>query len=218
MPRTSCHDPRSTCPGASREQSDDYGPDSESRLQLRDGIAAARASRCAIRHRSGREAASIQSVFSPVPALLLVRGCPYVLSSECGCKRKRSQTRNGWPLTREVNGGSDGTRTRDLRLDRPRRPTRNVRAIAQLRRPSTPTMSPTRPKPAPPVAAPCHERGNATRTTPSSGPRAPRTRRVRAGHAGLGTSHRDASCARGAHVGCGRRGALRSHSNPAQSI
>ena len=69
--------------------------------------------------RSARDPASIQRVFWRVPAQMLVRACPYVLSGEVHRESERSQTRNGWPLTREENGGSDGTRTRDLRLDRP---------------------------------------------------------------------------------------------------
>jgi len=50
--------------------------------------------------RFARDPASIQSVFWRVPALLLVRTCPYVLSGEVQRESERSQTRNGWPLTR----------------------------------------------------------------------------------------------------------------------
>ena len=72
--------------------------------------------------RFGCDRASIQSVFWRVPARLLVRACPYVLGGECERESASSQVRVGWELTREVDGGSDGTRTRDLRLDRRRRP------------------------------------------------------------------------------------------------
>ena len=58
-------------------------------------------------------------------------------------RRKRAGTRRLRQVRASKCGGSDGTRTRDLRLDRPALPSRKCWAVGELRQPPEATMSQT---------------------------------------------------------------------------